>query len=265
MASFSRDVFVDPHRATEFHTRAAASLLYAGSEAVLSGHSALVAHGCSAADPAPIHVLVPYHRNLGSRPGLLVHNGRFEWQDVTEIAGLRVLAVDVALAEVLCRGDRRSGIACADQALALLPENERAEFRAWTAERIRTRDDPRGKLRGVALLDLATGLAESPAESWLLLSLADAGLPVPQPQVQIFDIAGNVIYRLDFGWPEPRVAVEYDGYAAHENRKERDVARDEDLRRRGWTMIRADAADLKDPSRVVAAVRAAFRARGFAE
>ena len=85
--------------------------------------------------------------------------------------GLRTLALDVALAEVLCRGTPRSGIACADQALAMLPEEARPEFRAWTEDRIRSREDPRGTRRGMALLDLANGLAESPPESWLLLSL----------------------------------------------------------------------------------------------
>lgn len=141
----------------------------------------------------------------------------------------------------------------------MVPEAERAGFRAMAAERIRGRVDVRGTLQALTLLELATGLAESPAESRLLLIVVDAGLPIPEQQV-----AGNELYRLDFGRLEAMVAVEYDGYAAHENRKDRDAARDEDLRRRGWTVIRADATDLTDPSRLVAAVRKAFYARGLA-
>lgn len=155
--------------------------------------------------------------------------------------------------------DAGSPIACADQVLATVPEAERAGFRAMAAERIRGRVDVRGTLQALTLLELATGLAESPAESRLLLIVVDAGLPIPEQQV-----AGNELYRLDFGRLEAMVAVEYDGYAAHENRKDRDAARDEDLRRRGWTVIRADATDLTDPSRLVAAVRKAFYARGLA-
>lgn len=264
LASFARTVLVDPRRATEFATRAAASLLFAGSAAVLSGPSALKMHGCSAADSAPIHILVPYHRKPARRPGVMVHHGRFEEQDVQEIDGLRTLTLDAALVDVLCRERRRAAIACADQALALTPEGARDDFRSRVAEKIRARADLRGTLRALALLDLATGLAESPAESWLLLGLVDAGLPIPEPQLKVLDIAGNEIYRLDFGWPAAMVAVEYDGYASHENRKDRDAARDEDLGRRGWTVIRADAKDLTDFSRVVAAVHAAFRARGLA-
>jgi Protein of unknown function (DUF559) len=264
LASFARTVLVDPRRATEFPTRAAASLLFAGPAAVLSGHSALALHGCSAADTAPVHVLVPYHRKPSARPGVIVHHGRFEEQDVQEVGGLRVLAPDAALVDVLCRGSRRAGLACADQVLAMMPESARPGFRFRVAEKIRTRADSRGTLQALAVLDLATGLAESPAESWMLLSLIEGGLPIPEQQVKILDIAGREIYRLDFGWREPMVAVEYDGYAAHENRTDRDAARDEDLRRRGWTVIRADASDLTDPGRVVAAVWAAFQARGLA-
>ncbi|MCU1684115.1 MAG: hypothetical protein JWQ81_4854 [Amycolatopsis sp.] len=261
---FSREVLVEAHRATDFATRAAASLLHAGPLAALYGLSSLAMFGCSAADRAPIHVLVPYQRKLRHRPGLIVHQGRFDAFDVDELDGLRVTSMDFALAEVLCRGDRRTGLACADQALALLPESERTTFRAWTEERILARSDPRGIRRALFLLNLATGLAESPPESWTLLDLIDAGLPVPVLQFPVCDLAGNEIYRLDFAWPEIRVAVEYDGYEAHEHRISRDAARDEDLRRRGWMVIRADAADLKNPSRLITAVEAAFRVRGLA-
>jgi hypothetical protein len=263
LVPFSREVLVDPRVATEFRTRAAASLLLAGPEAVLSGHSALVLHGCTAADPAPIHVMLPYRRQLRNRGGLKVHYGRFAECDVEELGGLRALAADVALAEVLCRAGRRAGLACADQLLGMVPERARNELRAWTEYRIRTRFDPRGTKRAPALLDLATGLAESPPESWLMLSLVDAGLPVPEAQVKVFDLAGVEIYRLDLAWWEPRVAVEYDGYAAHEGRGERDQARDEDLRRRGWIVLRAGIDDLKDPRRLLTAVRAAFSSRGL--
>ncbi|TVT48576.1 DUF559 domain-containing protein [Amycolatopsis rhizosphaerae] len=218
-------------------------------------------HGCPAADEASVHVLLPYHRKMRTRPGITVHYGQFDERDIQVREEMRVLSLDSALAEVLCRGSRRAGIACADQALAMLPEADRDEFRAWTEERIRGRPDRRGTLRGLALLDLATGLAESPPESWLLLGLVDAGLPVPEQQVSILDLKGNEVYRLDLGWREARIAVEYDGYEAHEARGEQDAARDEDLRRRGWIVIRADASDLKDLSRLVVAVRAAFRSR----
>lgn len=264
LASFSRTVVVDPRRAADFHTRAAAALLSAGQRAVLTGHSALALHGCTAADVAPIHVLVPYGCKPRPRAGVVMHHGHFEDQDVEEIGGLRVLAMDAALAEVMSRGNRRAGLALADQALRLLPDNERSEFLAWVEERIRARPDPRGRRQASALLNLATGLAESPAESWTLLTLVDGGLPIPEQQVRITDIDGNEIYRLDFAWSEVRVGVEYDGYESHEGRQDVDAARDADLQRRGWIIVRADAGDLRDPQRLIGAVEAAFRVRGLA-
>jgi hypothetical protein len=261
----SRRVLVEPRRAADFHTRAAAALLCAGPEAALTGHTSLAMHGCSAADQAPIHVLLPYHRKQWRpRAGVTVHQGGFGPEDVTELGWFRATTADHALAEVLCRGERRMGLACADQTFALLEERLRAEFRSEVEHRIATRVDSRGRRQARVLLDLATGLPESPPESWLLLALFDAGLPVPVPQFPILTFAGFEKYRLDFAWPELRVAVEYDGYEAHEDRRDRDEARDADLRRRGWVVIRADVDDLRDPSRVIAAVRAAFRMRGAA-
>jgi hypothetical protein len=40
-------------------------------------------------------------------------------------------------------------------------------------------------------------------------------------------------------------------------------SRDEDLRRRGWIVIHARAADLADSSRLFAELRAAFARRGY--
>lgn len=262
-AKFSKGVLLESRRAADFRTRAAGSLLLAGEGAVLARQSALVLYGCSAARVAPVHVLVACGRGLRNRPGMVVHHGSFGPNDVELVDGLRTQVLDLALADVLCRDERRIGIACADQALAMLPDAGRAKFRAAVDRRVVLRADSRGCRRAGALFDLSTGLAESPAESWTLLSLVDGGLPVPVQQYRILDLSGREVYRLDFAWPELRVAVEYDGYEAHEGRKAADQVRDEDLRRRGWIVVRADAVDLRDSSRLVAAVREAFRVRGM--
>ncbi|RZQ62894.1 DUF559 domain-containing protein [Amycolatopsis suaedae] len=221
-------------------------------------------NGCTAADNAPIDLLVPYSSRVGDRSGLVAHRGRLDPADVEEVDGLRTVVVELALADLLTRGSRRSALACADQVLARVPAEAHAGFLDWVGMRIDERVDPRGRRQAHALLGLATGLPESPAESWTLLELVDGGLPPPVPQFPVTDLAGRVVYRLDFAWPDLRIAVEYDGYAAHLDRRGRDARRDEDLRRRGWIVIRADATDLHDPSRLIAGVRAAFARRGFA-
>lgn len=264
LVHFSRHVLVERQRQLELRTRAAATLLLAGRRAVLTRHTAALMFGCSAADEGSIDVLVDYHRKVPPVPGVNPHQGLFDEQDVVVLDGLRVHALECVLAELLCRASRRTALACADQALALTSPEERKEFRAEVAHRIATRRDPRGRRRAAILLDLATGLAESPAESWLLLGLFDAHFSVPAQQVPVLDMRGRERYRLDFAWEQPRVAVEYDGYAAHADRTARDAARDEDLRRRGWTVIHADADDLRDPARLHAEIRRAFWQRRFA-
>lgn len=260
----SRRVLVARDRQFELRTRAAATLLLAGPRAVLSGHTAALLFGCTAADSGQIHVMVDYHRRLTSMPGVAAHRGLYDEQDVVVLDGLRVISLECALAELLCRAPRRDALACVDQALALTPVDRRDELQAEVLHRIYVRRDPRGRRRSQVLLDLASGLAESPAESWLLLSLFDAGFPVPAQQLPIVDVGGREVYRLDFGWEEPRVALEYDGYVAHAGRAVHDAARDQDLQRRGWIVVHATAEDLADPSRLHAEIRRAYWRRRFA-
>ena len=264
LVPFSRKVLVQRDRQLSFLTRAAATLLLAGPRAALTSLTAARLLGCTAADEARIHVLVDYHRKVPPVPGVVVHQGLFDERDVITLDGLRLLSLECVLTELLCREPRRVALACADQAMALTPPEQRAELRAEVLHRIGVRRDPRGRRRSQILLNLASGLSESPAESRLLLGFFDAGFSVPVQQLPVSDINGREIYRLDFAWEEPMVAVEYDGYAAHLDRLVRDAARDEDLQRRGWTVIHADAADLRDPTRLHAEVRRAFWRRRFA-
>jgi hypothetical protein len=218
-------------------------------------------YGCTAADFAPIDILVPYARRIERVPGVVVHNGVFTEDDIVEIDGLRLLAPELVLADLLCRTRRPTALACADQMLAALPDAQRPGFRDSVLRAIGARADNRGTRQARVLLDLATGLPESPFESQLLLMFYDRELPPPIPQYSITTIDGREIYRLDFAWPEFRIAVEYDGYAAHAERRERDRRRDEDLAGRGWIVIHATIDDLMAPSRLVNAVREALRAR----
>lgn len=70
--------------------------------------------------------------------------------------------------------------------------------------------------------------------------MVDAGFPRPEPQILVTDEHGVVVYRLDMGWRDKRVAVEYDGVEFHS--EEDDVAHDEQRRevldkRFGWHVV----------------------------
>jgi hypothetical protein len=245
-------------------TRAAAALLAAGPTAALTGLTAAWLQGCPAAATPVVHVAVPYSSSLRTQEGLIVHQGRRLLSEVIEQRGLRTVALEVAITELLCTDLAKRALAIADQAAALVAEWERSAFRERIAHRLATRADRRGTARAGALLVLITGRADSPPESWLKLLVVEAGFPVPTEQFEVIDALARVRYVLDLCWPELRIALEYDGYEAHEYRLNRDAQRDLDLERRGWITIRATATDLREPSALLAHLDDAFRARGAA-
>lgn len=251
-----RELLLDPD------TRAAAALLTAGPTAALTGLSAAWWHGCPAAATPGVHVAVPYSSSLRTQEGLIVHQGRRLLHDVVEARGLRTVALDVAITELLCTDLARRAVAVADQAAALAPERERPAFRKRIAELLAIRADRRGTSRAGALLTLITGKPDSPPESWLKLLVVEAGYPTPTEQFEVIDVLGRIRYVLDLCWPELRIALEYDGYETHEYRLDQDARRDLDLERRGWITIRATAADLREPGALLTRLDDAFQTRG---
>jgi hypothetical protein len=256
-----RGVLVDPRRLLESPTRAAAALLAVGQDAVLCGPTALTLHGCTAAEEPTVHLMLRYDRWARRQVGLRVHHGRLTDDDVVRLRGLPVVALDLAVADALCIAPRRRALAWADQAVALHLLGEREDFLTRVAVRLGGRTDRRGTRRAVGLLALIDGAAESPPESHLRLIVVDAGLPVPVAQHPIRTPDGLQLWRLDLAWPELKIALEYDGYETHAGRDLPDRARDEDLRRRGWIVVHADAADLRNPQALLDRLAEAFATR----
>jgi very-short-patch-repair endonuclease len=87
-----------------------------------------------------------------------------------------------------------------------------------------------------------------------------AGLePVPQHEIVV---DGRFLARVDFAWPEAKVALEYEG-AYHFDGVQilRDDARYSALVAAGWTVIRISAPDLRNLDSVVERVRMALAGR----
>jgi hypothetical protein len=256
-----RGVVVHAADLLKLPARAAAALLAVGPPVALAGPTSLALHGISAVDDRTIHVMVPYSRRIRSRAGLIVHQGGFRDGDVIEIDGLATFLLDRALADFLCDGDKRAAFSAVDEALRGLPPEHCLKLRENVRDRLADRRDRRGIHRASMLLDLATGRAESPPESVLRLIVVEAGFPVPEPQYEIATIDGRKLYVFDMAWPSRQIALEYDGVAAHEDRHEYDLERDRRMAARGWITIRAAAADLRDPSRLLTELRHAFDRR----
>ena len=75
-------------------------------------------------------------------------------------------------------------------------------------------------------------------ESEARLAMIDGGLPIPKLQYEIVD-ANRELRRIDFAWPERRIAVEYDGVDWHSDpdAMRRDRRRRAALEDVGWAVI----------------------------
>jgi hypothetical protein len=118
----------------------------------------------------------------------------------------------------------------------------------------------RGIRRLRTALELADGGAESPQETRVRLLLVGAGLPKPETQIEFRELP----IRVDMGWREWKVAVEYDGIHHWENRYQRswDIERIALLEAAGWIVIRVSAEMLSRPNVIVERVKTTLRARG---
>lgn len=112
---------------------------------------------------------------------------------------------------------------------------------------------------------MVDGGAESPYETRTRLALVAGGLPRPRTQIEVRNVWGAVLARIDMGWDEWQVGVEFDG-AQHWTdaaQRTRDIDRLADLEARGWTIVRVSADLLRyRPGVVVARTRRALRAAG---
>ncbi|WP_344772975.1 DUF559 domain-containing protein [Nocardioides panacisoli] len=154
--------------------------------------------------------------------------------DIMEVGGVRVTTPLRTALDLGCILERRDALAALD---AFRRDHElTAPALTMASYRFRRR---RGVVQLRELIPLADPRSESARESWTRLAIIDAGLPAPELQVWV-TVDGVATYRLDLAYAHRRVAVEYDGYDAHERTPEQ-VAHDEErrawLRAHGWTVI----------------------------
>ncbi|MBP1818973.1 DUF559 domain-containing protein [Mycobacterium sp. OAE908] len=95
-------------------------------------------------------------------------------------------------------------------------------------------------------LDLADGGSESPQETRLRLFLVQSGLPRPVTQIVVLNDRGPD-RRIDMGWPEWKVGVEYDGeqHWTNPDSYAEDIERLEFLATQGWIIIRVSSRQLR--------------------
>ncbi|HEY7052489.1 MAG TPA: type IV toxin-antitoxin system AbiEi family antitoxin domain-containing protein [Mycobacterium sp.] len=193
--------------------------------------TAAAIHGFDVQGDPNLHVLNPPGHQLRNADGLVIH--RRDGAPLQLVDGRRVTTPAWTAVEV-ARGLRRPrALATLDAALRSGTCSRAEMWHAAIAQAGR-----RGIVAVRELLPLADGRAESPMESEARLAMVDGGLPMPELQYEITDGNGE-LRRVDFAWPEQRVAVEYDGLDWHsgEDAMRKDRRRAAALMDVGWVVI----------------------------
>ncbi|KUI38977.1 hypothetical protein AU195_22155 [Mycobacterium sp. IS-1496] len=182
-------------------------------------------------EPDELHVLNPPGHQLRPVDGLVVH--RRDGAPLVK-AGDRWATAPAWTAIEVARGLRRPrALATLDAALRTGVVNR---GQLWSAAMEQA--GRRGIVNVRNLLPLADPRAESPMESEARLAMIDGDLPIPELQFEIVDGNGE-LRRVDFAWPDRRVAVEYDGLDWHcgTDAMRRDRRRQAALMDVGWVVI----------------------------
>ena len=212
--------------------RVMAACLWAGAEASASHRTAAVLLRLPSFGRGRIEIATP--RRL-ERPGLVVHRRTLRPNDVIRVDGINVTCVPMTLVDLgAVESFDRLESAVDDVLLRGLA----------TTDRLQAAIDGhlKGRAGAVAIRSILKAYTHAPLESPLerrfLRLLRNAGLPEPEIQYPIRD-GSRLLARVDFAYPELRLAVEVDGYRWHGGRKgwAHDISRRNELSNRRWSIL----------------------------
>jgi hypothetical protein len=234
--------------------RARAAWLWSGRRAILVGHSAAALLGSKWIPPdLPAEVA---HSRRGVPNGIAMRSNCIRDDELCTIDGIRCTNSARTAYDL---GRRLTGETAVIRTDALLNATRCA---ISDVESVATRyPGARGVRNLRTALALADAGAESPQETRLRLLLVRSGLPHPVTQIPVTNDRGRVVRRIDMGWPQWMVGVEYDGEQHFVDPEDyaNDIVRLEFLADRGWTIVRVSARQLRsERPAIVARVRKAL-------
>jgi very-short-patch-repair endonuclease len=239
--------------------KAHAAWLWSRRDAVLVGSSAAAMLGTKwLPDDAPPELARSQFR---SPKGIVTHSGAIADDEIRRLRGIPCTTPARTAYDIGRRIRKDESIIRID---ALL---NATRIPVSAVEAIADRYPGARGVRGLrTALDLVDGGAESPQETRLRLVLVRSIEPRPVTQIPVRDDRGRVRRRIDMGYPEWMVGVEYDGEQHFEDAEAyaNDIMRLEFLANRGWTIVRVSACQLREERReVVERVRRALVANGM--
>jgi hypothetical protein len=239
-----QDVYCDAKLPLTHRLQAEAAMIAAPRGAVLGGLTAATfwsMRGPLAGPGDPVEVVLPVGVRWHPGPGTIVRTattaGDVVSDDVLRFTDRTRTALDLAR-----RGPLEDAVVLLDRLVqyrvAFLDDVRKAAARLPRC---------RGSSQARRVAALADGLAESPPETRLRLLIHRAGLPAPVAQFTVRH-EGRPVARVDFGYPQQRLAIEYDGaWHGGQDQLTRDRSRMNRLLAAGWRVLFVTASDMRDP------------------
>ncbi len=195
---------------------------------------------------------VPSGCNRIRRPGVTGRALTVEASDIVEVEGIRCSSPLRTWAELAEALDVGALTAISDR---LLSRRDPLATRADLERMHRRFLGGRGSRRRRLAVDFADDRAESPRESELRVLLIQAGLPVPESNVEIFD-GHRFVARVDLLYRDARLVIEYDGdYHRDPRQWSRDQSRRAELESLGYRVTVVTARDFDAPHALLMRIR----------
>jgi hypothetical protein len=224
--------------------RARAAWLWSRRRGVLAGLSASALLGAKWIESDAAAELV--HTNRRPPAQIVVHTDRLLPEETQETVGLPITSPARTAFDL----GRRLPVTSAVQRIDALMQATDVKVEDVNAVLVRHRG-VRGLRRLQTALGLVDGGSESPYETLTRILLVRSGFPRPTTQIRVCDDEGFVVARLDMGWPEWRVGVDFDGAHHWTDPKQRskDVERYARLPELGWSVVRLTSSMLHNDQR----------------
>ncbi len=246
----SRGVYFVDDRPFSDAARIRAAVWGYGSGAAASGLTAAWWHALTRFVPEIVEVTVPRASHGRRHADTKVRRRSLDECDVVERRGLRVTSLQLTVVEAAAL--RGGGPKLMDSAL-----QRHVDLNSLWDAHLRNKGRT-GAPRSRRLLQAASDGSRSAAERLLIKVLKDAGITGWKANYRV------ARYRVDVGFPGPRVALEVDGMAFHSGAEDFQIDRERQnaIVLKGWQVLRFTWLDLTEyPDRVLAIIRAAISAR----
>lgn len=240
-----RNVYVPRGQELTPADKAVAAWLWSGRRATVAGLSAAALHGARWID-----VTHPAELNQPSQHktrGIVLSSDSLRPDETCLLRGITVTTPERTVFDL---GRRRGLEMAVIRVDALL---QACELKVSGVQPLlRRHQGARGIVQLRRVLDLADDGAESPQETRLRLVLTDAGMRPTHTQINVFD-SWRLVGRIDMGWPEWKVGVQYDGFQHWTDPAQRtkDIDQNVEYADLGWRIVRVGADLLRHRQRVI--------------